>query len=249
MVSFELTDDEYYEVIQEINTIITFIFTEILVIGFGFITTFIIMLSNTIFKVWDLIMDKTGRKRVIYDREKNEPYLIRYYILLPDRSSFAPFNIFIHKFLKSDEEPLHNHPWSYFTYILSGGYREHILNPETNECVIYDRKPGFFQKVGADHVHRVELYKTNKCEQSCWTLFIPFKRTQDWGFYVDIDNGDDNGEDNHDDNGVKNKIWVAHTEYKKPKHNHDIELLDLNDHENDHENECENECENKKKED
>ena len=61
-----------------------------------------------------------GRHRIIYDRLSNEPYLERYYLLFKDRKWF-PFNIFIHKILKSDLDDLHDHPWPYFTLILKGG--------------------------------------------------------------------------------------------------------------------------------
>ena len=55
-----------------------------------------------------------GRKRIVYDRIDNEPYLERYYLFLKDRDRF-PFNIFLHKFLKSDIDDLHDHPWPYAT--------------------------------------------------------------------------------------------------------------------------------------
>jgi hypothetical protein len=44
-------------------------------------------------------LDKIGRKRVVMDRQNNEPYLERYYVFLKDRNKF-PFNVFVHKFLK-----------------------------------------------------------------------------------------------------------------------------------------------------
>ena len=80
-----------------------------------------------------------GRYRVIMDRQNNEPYLERYYLFLKDRSSF-PFNIFLHKFLKSDPDDLHDHPWGYFTFILGGGYWEYthwqtLERPRTLSCL------------------------------------------------------------------------------------------------------------------
>ena len=69
------------------------------------------------------IMSYLGRYRVIYDRYDNEPYLERFYIFLKDRKTF-PFNIFIHRFLKSDPDDLHDHPWAFRTIILFGGYWE-----------------------------------------------------------------------------------------------------------------------------
>lgn len=69
-------------------------------------------------------LEKIGRKRIVYDRVSEEPYLERYYLFLKDRGEKFPFNIFLHKFLKSDPDDVHDHPWSYFTIILKGGYYE-----------------------------------------------------------------------------------------------------------------------------
>ena len=69
-------------------------------------------------------MQYFGRHRIINDRSDQEPYLERFYIFLKERDNF-PFNIFLHKFLKSDPDDLHDHPWSYRTIILWGGYWEY----------------------------------------------------------------------------------------------------------------------------
>ena len=53
-----------------------------------------------------------NRKRIIYDRYNNVPYLVRYYLFLRDRNKF-PFNLTLHKILVSDLDDLHDHPWDY----------------------------------------------------------------------------------------------------------------------------------------
>ena len=66
------------------------------------------------------------RKHVILDRIGQEPYLVRYYLFIKDRKWF-PFNVFLHKFLQSDPDELHDcetlgppsmrigtHAWSLF---------------------------------------------------------------------------------------------------------------------------------------
>ena len=58
------------------------------------------------------IMVRLNRYRLIIDRTTKEPYLERYYLFLKDRQIF-PFNIFLHKFLKSDPDDLHDHPWNF----------------------------------------------------------------------------------------------------------------------------------------
>ena len=39
------------------------------------------------------LLERLGRKRIVLDRQSNEPYLERYYLFLRDRQRF-PFNIF-----------------------------------------------------------------------------------------------------------------------------------------------------------
>ena len=120
-------------------------------------------------------LDRIGRKRIVMDRVNNEPYLERYYVFLKDRKTF-PFNIFIHKFLKSDPDDLHDHPWSYFTLILKGGYYEWMPG---NNCEVRKwRGPGHFRLCQASSLHRIEL----KPGVTCWTVFMPFKKVREWGF-------------------------------------------------------------------
>jgi hypothetical protein len=121
------------------------------------------------------LFDRLGRRRIVMDRVDNEPYLERYYVFLKDRRNF-PFNIFIHKFLKSDPDDLHDHPWSYFTLILKGGYYEWI--PGNNSQVRKWRGPGHFRVCGASSLHRIEL----KPGVTCWTVFMPFRKVREWGF-------------------------------------------------------------------
>ena len=75
------------------------------------------------FKQFLNFLERRGRKRIVPDRQSNEPYLERYYVFLKDRDRF-PFNVFLHKFLKSDPDDVHDHPWPYATLILKGGYWE-----------------------------------------------------------------------------------------------------------------------------
>jgi len=139
------------------------------------------------------LLKKIGRHRVIMDRVNNEPYLERYYLFLKDRNKF-PFNIFLHKFLKSDPDDVHDHPWPYATLILKGGYYEWI--PEFNSVgeKIGEKRmwrgPGHFRVCSATSYHRIEL-----CEGiDCWTMFMPGPQKREWGFLV------------------KNK-WVQHEQY------------------------------------
>jgi len=118
------------------------------------------------------------------DRVDNEPYLERYYPLFNTRYHTG-FNIYIHKFLKGDPDDVHDHPWSYATFILAGGYYEWIpqFNPDgTKSCEIRKwRGPGHFRICRPESYHRVEL----KPGVTAWTLFMPGPHKRQWGFLVD----------------------------------------------------------------
>lgn len=122
------------------------------------------------------IMTKLGRYRIIKDRINKEDYLERYYLFLKDRNTF-PFNIFLHKFLKSDPDDLHDHPWNYRTLILAGGYWEYSRDGTKRWC-----GPFTFRTSLATSYHRIEL---DEKVPYCWTLFIPGKKVREWGFLTD----------------------------------------------------------------
>ena len=143
-------------------------------------------------------LDSIGRKRIIMDRQYNEPLLTRYYLFLKERKLF-PFNVFLHNFHKGDPDDVHDHPWPYFTLILKGGYYEWI--PQFNSegiktCEIGKwRGPGHFRFCSANSYHRIELDPG----VDCWTLFMPGPQKREWGFLV------------------KNK-WVHNDKYLQTKH-------------------------------
>jgi len=127
------------------------------------------------------LLDRLGRKRIVMDRVENEPYLERYYLFLRERERF-PFNIFLHKFLKSDPDDVHDHPWPYATLILRGGYWEWIPLFDSDGKKIAEKQmwrgPGHFRVCSASSFHRIEL----KPGVTAWTLFMPGPKQRDWGF-------------------------------------------------------------------
>lgn len=140
------------------------------------------------------LLERLGRKRIIMDRVNNEPYLERYYVFLKDRTRF-PFNVFLHKFLKSDPDDMHDHPWSYATLILKGGYYEWVPMLNGNGQKIGEvakwRGPGHFRISGSKSLHRIEIDPGVEC----WSLFMPFRKVREWGFIT------------------KQNKWVQHEEY------------------------------------
>ena len=129
------------------------------------------------------LLEKLGRKRIVMDRVNDEPYLERYYVFLKDRTWF-PFNVFLHKFLKSDPDDVHDHPWPYATLILKGGYYEWVpeFDKTGRKCgeVRHWRGPGHIRYSPATSYHRIELNP----DVTAWTLFMPGAKQRDWGFLV-----------------------------------------------------------------
>lgn len=128
-------------------------------------------------------LKRHDRQRIIMDRINDAPYLERYYLFLKDRGEHFPFNIFLHHFLRSDPDHVHDHPWPYFTIILRGGYWEWQPITDDQGQVLTEiavwRGAGHFRWSPASSFHRVELDPN----VDCWSLFIPGIKQQEWGFW------------------------------------------------------------------
>lgn len=129
--------------------------------------------------------------------ENIDPYLLRWFII---KNRF--FNIYLHKFMRSDiDRALHDHPWSWnVSIILRGSYIEHMPfdlktfgkngDMRTIKKLRRSWRPIF--RIGTTP-HRVELHKITHriphrqlCfvyEQPVWTLFITGPDIREWGFY------------------------------------------------------------------
>lgn len=150
-------------------------------------------------------LEGVGRKRVIMDRQSSQPYLNRYYLFLKDRKKF-PFNVFLHQFLRSDPDDLHDHPWPYATFIIKGGYWEWVPTYNGVHGTISGEKklwrgPGHFRTCSANSYHRIEL----EPGVDCWTIFMPGPQKRDWGFLK---------HQNWDWTTFK---WVQHEQYIRDK--------------------------------
>ena len=122
-----------------------------------------------------------SRIRVIMDRDNNQPYLIRYYLFLKDRGNF-PFNVVLHKILKSDQDDLHDHPWPWISIILKGGYWEHMIRKKRPQW----RGFGSISFRSSRTLHRIELRRdVEDKELPCWTLFVMGPKGRVWGFVKD----------------------------------------------------------------
>lgn len=125
------------------------------------------------------LLEKLGRKRVIYDRNGINPYLERYYLLFRDKlteeetARNLPFNLMLHYICLSDPDDLHDHPWWYATLILKGGYWE--ITPDGR----FWRGPGHFRIRSPQSLHRIEVPENSP---GSWSLFFRGPKVQNWGF-------------------------------------------------------------------
>ena len=134
------------------------------------------------------LMVKLNRYRLIPDRRTGEEYLHRYYLFLKDRKWF-PFNITLHKIVRSDDPIMHDHPWPFITIILKGGYWEHtpVYNDDGKMITEFSRwrGPGSIIKRRADEFHWLEL----EAEQPVTSLFFMGPQQREWGFLVQARRG------------------------------------------------------------
>lgn len=102
------------------------------------------------------------------------PYLRRWFVI--PRNRF--FNIYLHHFLRSDDDrALHDHPWANLSILIDGCYVEHTI-PQGGINVRALRQTGETKMRTARTAHRVELV-----DGPCWTIFITGPRMRDWGFH------------------------------------------------------------------
>lgn len=100
-------------------------------------------------------------------------YMLRWWLI--PRNRF--FNIYLHKFLASDDdEALHDHPWVNISIILKGSYIEHTIAAGGVKCAkLY--KTGDFKMRRAKSAHYIEI------NEPCWSLFITGPQIRTWGFH------------------------------------------------------------------
>lgn len=138
------------------------------------------------------ILNRLFKKREIVNCDR-DVYLHRWYVL---RTFWI--TIFIHKFVRSDEDrALHDHPWNFLVIPVWRGYIEHskkrcdcwrcnCSNPSCpslhpwheSETRVYPIISTRYRK--AEYRHRVELVQG----KPSWSIFIHFRKRRDWGFWM-----------------------------------------------------------------
>lgn len=138
-----------------------------------------------------------NKRMLIYGRpgteEAEDVYLVRY-VLLPKHWSW---NIYIHRFLRSDHDVPHDHPFDFVGLVLSGGYREIFKDHRKEGMVEQYNPPGSFIIRTGSHIHQVlinDKYELSDYKKAPLTVILRGPRYQPWGFW-------------------SKKGWVEHREY------------------------------------
>jgi len=133
--------------------------------------------------IFHKLFNKLGRYRLIPDRRTGAGYMHRYYLFLKDRTWF-PFNLTLHKIVRSDDSVFHDHPWPYITIVLKGGYWEHTpsyvgdyIRGETKRW----HGPGSIIISGSKRLHWLEL---DPEVGPATTLFFMGPQMREWGFVI-----------------------------------------------------------------
>lgn len=104
------------------------------------------------------------------DKRIGGDYLLRWHVIPRNRY----FNIYLHKFCRSDDDrALHDHPWNSVSILLKGSYIEHFKN----KAIL--RKAGRIFGRKAATAHRIEMVGKGPV----WTLFITGHKFREWGFH------------------------------------------------------------------
>jgi hypothetical protein len=104
-----------------------------------------------------------------------DTYLQRWYLIPKNRL----LNIYIHRFIRSDDDrALHDHPWACMSILLRGRYVEHTvaaggIHVRTERCA-----GDWKLRLLGGRAHRLEL-----THGECWTLFITGPKYREWGFH------------------------------------------------------------------
>lgn len=147
-------------------------------------------------------LEKNGGRYLIPDRgaggvDKGRTYLVRYILF---KSKWMC--IYIHRFLVSDLETFHDHPWNFFTFVIQGGYDEYKIKRKNGLWIEkrIRRKPMSLAYRKATDIHRVAVdrnYTEEEMESAPLTICVIGPRVREWGFWI----------------GDKVKKWIGWTDF------------------------------------
>lgn len=113
----------------------------------------------------------------------HDPYLTRWRLIGRHHGEGSPFAVYLHRFLRSDSDTMHDHPWPFTSLILAGGYYEKTPAPGWSNGVGPTRLrwygPGRILVRPANWVHAVILPPGG----TAYTLVFRGAKTRSWGFH------------------------------------------------------------------
>jgi hypothetical protein len=87
-------------------------------------------------------------------------------------------SIFLHRIGTPDSRPtLHDHPWSFVSIVLAGGYLERRLNLHTRQ--VEARRVRRVNVMRRDDSHAITALEGGR---PCWTLLLVGARRRKWGY-------------------------------------------------------------------
>jgi hypothetical protein len=92
------------------------------------------------------------------------------------------FAIYLHTMYTGDSTPIpHNHPWTFRSFILKGGYTERFQRDATSS--IRERHWGWlsWHRMGINAYHSIRCLDATPT----WSLLFVGRRVQSWGFLAD----------------------------------------------------------------
>jgi hypothetical protein len=113
--------------------------------------------------------ERNGRTQHITGSVKTDIYMCRYILF---RSSL--FSIYLHQFLRSDKDSYHDHPWNFWTYVVSGGYQEN--RPEGSSRDISNQRGEENDFSGCT---KIKFYSTNNLLRNTKNYRLQYRKAED----------------------------------------------------------------------
>ena len=111
--------------------------------------------------------------------EDDAIFLYRWWIVKRAKAKRFRFNIYLHRFVRSDEDrALHDHPWWSISILLKGLIWEIYQDQQGNHSANYNIRRFIPLFRPATHAHRIILES-----KDAWTLFITGPKIREWGFW------------------------------------------------------------------
>ncbi len=99
----------------------------------------------------------------------------------PSASTARTGNVYLHRFLRSDSEDPHDHPWTNETHVLNGGYVEQLFCPVRiglGKSITRELTAGMSAIREPEAIHRILSVQPGTI-----TLFQTGRKVRDWGFW------------------------------------------------------------------